>query len=42
MAGAHAGFNSKDNAEEKDTEVTTKHKKVKVKQQEGDLVESMV
>ncbi|CAN9084347.1 unnamed protein product [Alternaria alternata] len=42
MAGARVGFNSKDNAEEKDTEVTTKQKRVKVKQEEGDLVESMV
>jgi hypothetical protein len=42
MAGINARFNSKDNAEERDTEVTTKQKRIKVKQEEGDLVESMV
>ncbi|CAN9084100.1 unnamed protein product [Alternaria alternata] len=42
MAGIYAGFSSKDNADESDTEVTTKQKRVKVKQEEGDLVESTV
>jgi hypothetical protein len=41
MTAAYAGLSSKRNADEAGTEISTKQKRVKVEQQEGDLGEPM-